>query len=110
MNLELTAAVGGFDGVRPELEHGVSECRLLIAGEKAVAIKLDEDPIRTAAHADARVPPPLQSRRARRVRGGQRAVVELRPGKASREPAPIEDRSEERRVGKEWKQRRRAAL
>src|SRR5215831_93393 len=80
VNLELAAAVGGFDGLRPELEHGASESRLLIAGEKAVAIKLDEDPIRAAAHTDARVPPPLQSHSARGVRGGQRAVVELRPG------------------------------
>src|SRR5215468_8459056 len=69
VNLELAVAVGGFNGVGPEHEHGMSESRFLIAREKAVAIKLDEDPIGAAAHADARVSPSLQSRGAWRVRG-----------------------------------------
>jgi hypothetical protein len=65
--------------------------RGLIVREKAVAIELDEYPLRPAANADAGAAPSEQAFGRDRISGRQSAVINSRPRQSAPSPAPIED-------------------
>src|SRR5215475_9559569 len=65
--------------------------RGLIVREKAVAVELDENPLRPPANADAGAAPPAQPFGCERVTGRQSAVINSRRRQSAPSPAPIED-------------------
>src|SRR5262252_4841124 len=75
--------------------------RGLIVREKAVAVELDENPLRPPANADAGAAPSAQALGRERVIGRQSAAINSRRGQSAPAPAPIEDQ----RAGQQNRQR-----
>src|SRR5262245_15056562 len=68
-----------------------TDSRGLIVREKAVAVELDENPLRPPANADAGAAPPAQAFGREQVTGSQSAVINSRRRQSAPSPAPIED-------------------
>jgi hypothetical protein len=68
-----------------------ADSRGLIVREKAVAVELDENPLRPPVNADAGAAPPEQALGRDRVTRRQNAVINSRRRQSAPSPGPIED-------------------
>src|SRR5215510_6943985 len=91
MYLEPPIPVRQFKRLLQKSPHRGADGRGLIVREKAVAVKLDENPLRPPANADAGAAPPAQPFGCERVTGRQSAVINSRRRQSAPSPAPIED-------------------
>src|SRR5215467_1588152 len=89
MYFEPPIPVRQFKRLLQKSPHRGADGRGLIVREKAVAVKLDENPFRPPVNAYAGASPAAQTFERERITGRQDAVVNSRRGQSMPPPAPI---------------------
>src|SRR5262249_55114430 len=105
MYFEPAVPVRQFKRLLQKSSHRGADGRGLVVREKAVAVELDENPLRPPVNAYAGASPAAQTFERERITGRQDAVVNSRRGQSMPPPAPIKNK----RAGQQNRQRHFAA-